>query len=129
MIKYKYSFYWDIVWYLRNRKSASFLDDKNIKYIPFSLGQLFKNVFKPLSPKIDLKNKNLDITCYFLSSGTWGAYTPPDKIFICPKDIEKAGGIERVIKHEITHILNTEEADKMSHEGKEAYIKEREESV
>jgi hypothetical protein len=129
MIKYKYSFYWDIVWYLRNKKNAGFLHDKNIKYISFTFEQLLKNIFKPEKPKIDLKDKNLDITCYFISSGTWGAYTPPNKIFICPKNIEKAGGLERVIKHEITHILNAKNTESFSHEDKEEFIKEREKNL
>jgi len=43
--RYKYSLYWDIIWYLRNKKNMSFLLEKNIKYINFSLKQLFKNIF------------------------------------------------------------------------------------
>ncbi len=126
MIKYKYSFYWDIVWYFRNKRNSDFLREKNIKYIPFSLGQLFKNIFFQLKPKIEIEDIDIDVKCYWLSSGTWGAYTPPDKIFICPKDIKKAGGLERVIKHEIAHLIHSKVADTMEHEEKESYIREKE---
>ena len=70
------------------------------------------------------------ITCYWVSSGTWGSYNPDKNIIsICPYLIKNApGGLEGVIKHEITH-LNHPEADNMrSHEEKEKYINERSKS-
>ena len=63
-----------------------------------------------------------DIVCYWRYFGTWGGYCLEDKyITICPYQIERAGGLELVIRHEIAHILHPE-AEKMAHEKKEKYI-------
>jgi hypothetical protein len=76
---------------------------------------------KPASLDIDTENK---IFCYWISSGTWGAYTPPNKIFICPWEINKAGGLKRVIEHELTHLKYEKDVrqKKLSHEEKEEFI-------
>lgn len=72
-------------------------------------------------PKVDIQSDE-DITCYWVHSGTWGAYTPPNKIFVCPWDIDSAGGFERLIKHEINHLKFEKDVHDMSHEEKESYI-------
>ena len=73
-------------------------------------------------PKIETDK---DIICYWRDHGTWGMYHPEDNsISICPYKIEKAGGLEKVIKHEITHLQHPE-ANKMPHKEKEKYIKSR----
>lgn len=65
-----------------------------------------------------------DIICYWREFGTWGMYHPDDNsISICPYRIEEAGGLEEVIKHELSHLKHPE-ADQMSHEEKEEYINE-----
>jgi len=63
-----------------------------------------------------------DIVCYWRYFGTWGMYHPDDNsISICPYKIENVGGLEEVIKHEISHLRHPE-ADEMTHEEKERYI-------
>lgn len=96
-------------------------------YIPFTLHQLFLNIFhkqiiKTEEFNLDVGKSGENTTCYWISSGTWGAYTPPDKIFICPKNIHKTGGLKRVIEHEITHLAYAHETDNLAHEKKEDFI-------
>lgn len=124
MITFKYSFYWDFVWFFRNFKNRKWLKEKNIVYINFSFSQLFKNIFhkKNISIKSDQFKFDGDVICYWLSSGTWGSYTYPDKIFICPKDIKKVGGLERVIEHELKHLKYYLEVEHLKHEEKEKKI-------
>ena len=63
-----------------------------------------------------------DIICYWRDFGTWGMYHSEDNsISICPYEIDKAGGLEEVIKHEIAHLKHPE-ADNMPHEKKEEYV-------
>ncbi len=70
-------------------------------------------------PKIECKR---DITCYWRDFGTWGMYHPEDNsISICPYEIERAGGLEQVILHEIVH-LEHPELDKLPHNQKEDKI-------
>ena len=65
-----------------------------------------------------------DTECWFRAYGVWGQYHPSDNcISICPFEIERAGGLESVIRHELTHIQHPE-ADNMPHEEKEKYIEE-----
>lgn len=67
-----------------------------------------------------------DIDCWFRSYGTWGMYHPNDNsISTCPYEIERAGGLEEVIRHEITH-LSHPKADRMPHEEKENIINNHE---
>lgn len=74
----------------------------------------------PKGPKI-ITTKN--ITCYWLSSGTWGTYYEDENaIGICPWKIEKEG-LANVIIHEIVH-LEHPEAENMTHKKKEEYIEE-----
>lgn len=127
MIIFKYSFYWDVIWFLRNFKNRKWLKEHNIVYIPLTLHQLFLNIFHKRIIKTEEFNLDMgkslgNITCYWISSGTWGAYTPPNKIFICPKNIHKTGGLKRVIEHEITHLAYAHETDNLEHEKKEDFI-------
>lgn len=63
-----------------------------------------------------------DVECWFRAYGVWGVYHPDDNcISICPWEIERCGGLELVIKHELIHLQHPV-ADSMSHEEKEDYI-------
>ncbi|MEK7630907.1 MAG: hypothetical protein AAB417_02675 [Patescibacteria group bacterium] len=74
-----------------------------------------KNIF------IDISD---DIQCYWVSSGTWGSYKAPNKIYICPWEIEQAGGINSVINHEIKHLQLFDKTKHMSYEEREKIIDE-----
>lgn len=63
-----------------------------------------------------------DVVCYWRYFGVWGEYHPNNNsISICPIEIEKAGGLEEVIRHELVHLQHPE-ANEMPHEEKEDYI-------
>lgn len=63
-----------------------------------------------------------DITCYWRDFGVWGMYHPEDNsVSICPFEIEKAGGLEETIRHELEHLKHPE-ANDLPHENKEEYI-------
>lgn len=63
-----------------------------------------------------------DVICYWRYFGTWGMYDREDNsISICPYKIERAGGLVKVIKHELLHLQHPE-ADNMEHDEKEVYI-------
>ncbi|PIR93926.1 hypothetical protein COT97_04015 [Candidatus Falkowbacteria bacterium CG10_big_fil_rev_8_21_14_0_10_39_11] len=119
MITYKYSFVEDFRWSYRTIKNLKWLKSK--KLIIF-----YPNVFRMIflwikKPKTDFQ-VDMNITCYWIHAGTWGAYTPPDKIFICPWEIDKTGGLERVIKHEVTHLKLSDKTESLTHDEKEAYV-------
>ena len=63
-----------------------------------------------------------DIYCYWIHSGTWGSYRPPNNIYICPWQIEKTGGFERLLRHEITHLRYYDMTKNMTHEERENFI-------
>lgn len=116
-IKYKYSLKWDLIWMYRNMKNMRWLTEKRIVVFKPSIFKMVKLWFNmPVGPKIETE---LLVTCYWLSSGTWGSYIPPDKIFICPRGLKD---VVRVINHEISHLKHDEEVQGMSHEEKENYI-------
>jgi len=122
MIEYKYSILYDIVWMLKTIKNIGWLKKKGLKVFYPNFFRIIKLCFnRPVGPKVEAKNK---IFCYWISSGTWGSYAPPNKIFICPWEIGKAGGLKRVIEHEIVHLEHESEIQKMNlnHEEKEKFI-------
>ena len=72
--------------------------------------------------KLPIIETKKDIKCWFCSYGVWGQYHDDfNAISICPWQIDRVGGLEDTIKHELTH-LEHPEADTMSHEEKEKYI-------
>lgn len=120
MIKYKYSFFVDIRWCLHTLLNLKWLKDKKLLVHypnPLRMIRLFF-YYK----KIQTFQSEENIICYFIHCGTWGAYRTPNNIYICPWDIEKAGGLERVIIHEIKHLKYAEQTQSMSHEDKEKFI-------
>lgn len=124
MISFKYQPLWDLVWMKRNKTNSNFLNDIGVEIIKFKPKNFLVicNLLFNLKP---IKYKK-DITVYFLSSGTTGAYTYPNKIFICPVNIEKFGGLHRVLSHELAHLELGEEVEKLTHDEKEKRVKELE---
>lgn len=120
MITYKYSLIkdiqraFDIVF-----KNRIFLIENNlIVFWPNPIRWVWLVFNMPKGPKIQTTS---DITCYWLSCGTWGTYYENENaIGICPWKIEKEG-LKEVIVHEIVH-LEHPEAEEMDHEKKEEYI-------
>lgn len=120
MIIYKYSLIEDLKWSYRTLINLGWLKEKNLKIFypnPFRMVHLW---FKRPKPNIQ---SNEDYICYWIHAGTWGSYTPPNKIFICPWRIAGAGGFERLIKHEIIHLKHSHVAENMTHERKEKLIR------
>lgn len=72
--------------------------------------------------KLPVIKSTHDVTCYWRDFGVWGEYHPDNNsISVCPIEIERAGGLEEVIKHELSHLKHPE-ANNMPHEEKEKYI-------
>lgn len=107
MITYKYSFWQDLKLFLHNRKNEKQLEENRVVFIYFSLSKYLKLLVDFHRGKIDLPRLNLreNIVCYIVSSGTWGAYESPNKIFICPLEIDKLFcSMKELIVHEIVHL-------------------------
>jgi len=119
MIIYKYSLKEDLRWSFRTIKNLKWLKKHNLKIFYPNLFRMILLWFK--KPKINFQTTK-DITCYWIHAGTWGSYTPPNKIFICPWKIAQAGGLQRVIEHEITHLEYEPSVKGMTHEEKEKFI-------
>lgn len=124
---FKYNFSQDIKWAYRTIKNKEDLHAKSlVVFTPSILRIIYLWFNLPQSLSIDVPYK---ITCYWISSGTWGSYTPPDKIFICPW--KKDGGIftskelEKVIRHELLHIYNYEETENWNFEEREAFVRKK----
>lgn len=126
MIVYKYDYKWDIKIAHRTTRKRKWFEEHNLVVFYPNILRWVWLMFWTLTSKKPLIAIGDAVTCYWVSSGTWGAYHPDKKaISICPYLIKNApGGLEGVIRHEITH-LNHPEADNMdNHEEKERYINE-----
>ncbi len=120
-IKYKYNIYYDIEWMLNTLRNKKWLKEKELIFFKPSIFRLLKLWFnRPKGPDIDVE---FNVTCYWISSGTWGAYRPPNKIFICP---HKIPNLAKVIRHEITHLKYNHDVYGMKHDDKEEYINKKE---
>lgn len=116
-IKYKYSLKWDIIWAYRTIKNSKWLKSKKIIIFRPNIWEMLRLWFKkPVGP---ILINEFPVICYWCSSGSWGSYCPPDKIFICPRDLKN---IEKVILHEIKHLKYNKDVIGMNHEEKEDYI-------
>jgi len=108
---------------LNTFKKKEWLKQKKLVFFMPSLFRFFNLLLKkPRGPAIEV---DFDVTCYWISSGTWGSYRPPNKIFICPYKIPN---LKKVIRHEISHLKHNDTVLKlkMNHEDKERYINEKE---
>jgi hypothetical protein len=124
LVQYKYSILWDIRWAFRTIKNWKWLKDKKLAVFKPKLSKTIWLWFNmPQGPKIETDSP---VTCYWISSGTWGSYSPPNKIFICPRGLKN---IEKVIRHEITHLAYDHDVVEMSHEQKEGYINRKEKII
>lgn len=120
-ITYTYNIFYDIEWMIHTIRNRKWLQEKNLVFFMPSLSRMIRLWFKrPQGPDIETDHK---ITCYFISSGTWGSYRPPNKIFICPYRIPN---LKKVIQHEITHLEHEKDVLSMNHEEKEEYINKKE---
>ena len=126
-LKYKYNFFRDLYWIYQTFKNKDRLLKK--KLVVFSPS--FKSVFslwKKRPEEISINTK-FPITLYWISSGTWGAFAPPDKIFVCPW--KKDGGmystheLKKLILHEITHLYLWEETKYLSFAEREEIVNNR----
>lgn len=82
MITFKYSFYYDLLWIFRTWENKNFLSQKKLVVFPPSIKNIIKIWFDRPDPV--LIDSPFDITCYWISAGTWGSFMVPNKIFICP---------------------------------------------
>jgi hypothetical protein len=123
-IEYKYSFLVDIRNAWQTLRERRWLEENNLAYgMPSckTMWRLFRN--RPVGVSI---KANRPVTCYWVSSGTWGSYEFPDRIYICPWHIEKAGGLERVMRHELLHLEHFNETVGMDYLARELYIDKKE---
>lgn len=118
MITFKYNLFVDIYNSFITIKEYRWLKKHKLIFFlpnPFLMLKLIFNRPKPLL----IDTGDMDIVCYWVSSGTWGSYQPPNKIFICPWNIPD---MEEIIKHEIKHLKYEYKVKNMSHEDKEDFI-------
>ena len=118
MITYKYSILEDIKAHYLLMVSLVWLKKHRIKVFYPNPWETLKLMVK--QPKINYQCKQ-DITCYWVSAGTWGSYFLPSKIRVCPRQAS-LNFLKNTIKHEITHLLHEDKVRGMSHEKKEEYI-------
>lgn len=125
MITYKYNPIIDFKIFLHNKRSEKFLNSEKIYIIKWSLFKyirfIFSYIFKKFNlPKVEVEN---DAVCYLVSSGTWGSYELPNKVFICPLELENLGmSLNELIMHEIKHLKYERKVKNMTHEEKEKFI-------
>lgn len=122
MITYKYSLIEDIKSHFSILSDFKLLKENKIVIFYFNPIETIKLWFK--RPIVSYQ-ADKDITCYWVSGGTWGSYYLPNKIHICPRKASKKF-IKNVIKHEITHLEHEHEVRGMSHQEKEAHIENKE---
>jgi hypothetical protein len=120
-VTYTYNIFYDIEWMIHTVRNKKWLQEKNLVFFMPSFSRMIRLWFhRPQGPYIETTHK---ITCYFISSGTWGSYRPPNKIFICPHHIPD---LKKVIQHEITHLEHEKDVSLLTHEDKERYINTKE---
>lgn len=121
-MRFTYSIIEDIRMYRHTKRRMPFFIEEGLYVIPWTVKgyiTFIRNYFTYERPKIDN-----DMTCYFVSCGTWGAYRPPNTVLVCPIDFEKSGmTMGDNIMHEITHIAHEHDVKNMTHAEKESYIR------
>lgn len=111
MIQYKYNLLKDIKNLLNNHGRKEFFSKEGIIYFPPSFKRFLAILFEYYTGKIAWPEitTSEEMICYVVTSGTWGAYESPNKIFILPWKLEKMeqlNGIDLkgLIEHEIAHL-------------------------
>lgn len=127
MITFTYNPVWDLRWLVRNIKNRNFLRKIRVTVFPFRLYHCFI-VIKSLRKSKPIAYTH-SVKVYFLTSGTTGAYTYPDKIFICPVSIEKFGGLARVLSHELAHLELGKNMENLPHFEKEKKVRDLERKI
>lgn len=123
-IQYRYNILIDLSNSIQTWKERDWLKKNDLAYSMPSLKTTLQLLLKrPVG--IEIKTHE-PIICYWVSSGTWGSYQEPNIIYICPWHIENAGGLERVIRHELLHLKHHSETKDMDHDAKESFIEKRE---
>ncbi len=123
-LQFKYSLKEDLRWIYKTLREFKQLEDKGLLVFFPSIQKTFSLWLK--RPKTIDVEVRYPITCYWRSAGTWGGFTPPNKIYICPW--KKTGGmytteeLKRVIYHEIFHLYYFEETKNLSFKDREKYI-------
>lgn len=123
-LRYRYSLLVDLRNSWQTWRERGWLKEHNLAYTMPSLYATWKLFRKqPMGTPIETDRP---ITCFWVSSGTWGSYKVPDCIYVCPWYIEQGGGLERVIHHELLHLKHYDDTKGMDHATKEYFIVEKE---
>jgi hypothetical protein len=126
-LEFKYSLIQDIRWAFRTLRNRKILLARRLVVFRPSIFKMFSLWLNRPEP-IEIKTSG-EITCYWISSGTWGAYTPPNSIFVCPW--KEMGGrysseeLRKVIMHEIYHLYFYDKTKNMDFYDREEFIKKR----
>lgn len=119
MIQYKYNLINDINHAFNTIRNFKWFKKQGLVFFwptPFRMIRLILN--RPKVSEIDIKE---EIVCYWVSSGTWGSYSLPNQIYICPWQLTE-DKIAEIILHEIKHLYNEDKVRGMTHEEKEKFI-------
>ena len=117
MIKYRYDLYKDIQRQLYCWQDRRWIKDQNIVYFAPNLFRAIKIWLNLPKPTYQCED---EITCYWVTGGTWGGYQLPNEIYVCP--YLSPYDVEDIIKHEITHLKHESEVQDMTYQEKENYI-------
>jgi hypothetical protein len=126
MLRYKYNLNWDLQnakWTLSELKWLN--ENRIVVFYPNFFRWLWLLFWIMISKKPSIVVTK-DITCYWVSSGTWGSYHPDlNAISICPWKVKDSpgGNLESLIIHEIVH-LEHPELSNLSFEEREKKIED-----
>ncbi len=126
-LKFRYSLLADLRWIFRTFRDARGLEEKGLVVFRPSLKNMF-SLWRERPGAIDIEVIR-PMTCYWISAGTWGAFTPPDRIYICPW--KKGGGaytaneMKRTMYHELFHLYYYDDTRDMSFADREAFVNQK----
>lgn len=124
MVIFKYNIIKDIKNALWTIKDYKWFKEHNdiVVFWPNPLRWVWLLIWIVFTKKPRVESKD-NIACYWVSSGTWGAYNTKDmSVNICPWKMKQCpDSLEDLIAHEILH-LEHPEANDLPHNEKEKYI-------